>query len=126
MSNQNSNHVEKRKGNVVNSALDTGEQTLSKWMNNYIEENLPQAMNWTVEKIKDYLRDIKLKEHCKISDSTRKCIATGLEIGEDNQQRAYIMAMREYGLEDNQITDIVGKSKKHIVKFDDYFNSKNS
>ncbi len=33
------------------------------------------------------------------------------------------MAMKEFGLEDNQITDIVGKSEKYLVKFDDYVNA---
>ncbi len=71
MSNQNANQVEKRKDKFVNSALDTGVETLSKCVDNFIEKNLPQAMNWTVENINDFFIDVTSKEHHKISDIIR-------------------------------------------------------
>ena len=108
-----------RKDKVVGSLLDTGTDSVIDWGNQYISENLPKAMNWTVEKIKDGISSIANKSGTSVRSTMRKWIFEAIEIGEANKERAMLLAMKELCLSEKQIQDILAAQEKYLVTQDD-------
>lgn len=109
-----------RKDKVVDSFFDTGTDSMIDWGNQFINENLPKAMNWTVEKIKEGISSIAKSSGTSIRSSTHKWIFEAIEIGEANKERAMMLAMKELGLSEEQVQDILTAQKKYLVTKTDF------
>ena len=109
-----------RKDKVVDSLLDTGTDSVIDWGNQFIHDNLPKAMNWTVEKIKEGISSLAKSSGMSIRSSTQKWIFEAIEIGEANKERAMLLAMKEQGLSEKQIQSILTAQKKYLVTKADF------
>jgi len=109
-----------RKDKVVDSLLDTGTDSVIDWGNQFISENLPKAMNWTVEKIKEGISSIAKSSGSSIRSSTHKWIFEAIEIGEANKERAMLLAMKEQGLSEEQVQGILTAHRKYLVTKADF------
>jgi len=109
-----------RKDKVVDSFLDTGTDSVIDWGNQFISENLPKTMNWTVAKIKEGISSIAKKSETSIRSSSHKWIFEAIEIGEANKERAMLLAMKEMDLSEKQIQDILSAHNKYLVTKDDF------
>lgn len=108
-----------RKEKMVNSFLDTGTDSVTQWGNEFISTNTPKALDWTVAKVKEIFSSISKTSNTKSRDFIRSIIFQGIEIGEGNKENALIKAMKEVGLEESQIRQILKASQKYLVIKDD-------
>lgn len=115
-----SNDEKSRKDKVVDSYLDTGTDSMIDWGNQFISENLPKAMNWTVEKIKEGISSIAKSSGSSVRSSTHKWIFECIQIGEANKERAMLIAMKEAGIPAEQIQGVLRNHKKYLVTESDY------
>ncbi len=104
-----------RTDQMINSFKDTGTDSLTKWGNEFIQENTPKALNWIVVKIKETVTSSATTSNMKMRDSIRNTIFQGIEIGEANKERALIQAMREVGIDKEQITQVLLASQKYLI-----------
>lgn len=118
MSKENSS----RNDNIVNSFLDTSTDSVTKWGNEFISTNTPKALDWTVAKVKEIFSSISNTSNIKSRDFIRSIIFQGIEIGESNKEKALVNAMKEIGIEDAQIRQILKASKKYLVTKEDVVN----
>lgn len=118
MSKENSS----RNDNIVNSFLDTSTDSVTKWGNEFISTNTPKALDWTVAKVKEIFSSISNTSNMKSRDFIRSIIFQGIEIGESNKEKALVNAMKEIGIEDAQIRQILKASKKYLVTKEDVVN----
>lgn len=118
MSKENSS----RNDNIVNSFLDTSTDSVTKWGNEFISTNTPKALDWTVAKVKEIFSSISNTSNMKFRDFIRSIIFQGIEIGESNKEKALVNAMKEIGIEDAQIRQILKASKKYLVTKEDVVN----
>lgn len=118
MSKENSS----RNDNIVNSFLDTSTDSVTKWGNEFISTNTPKALDWTVTKVKEIFSSISNTSNMKSRDFIRSIIFQGIEIGESNKEKALVNAMKEIGIEDAQIRQILKASKKYLVTKEDVVN----
>lgn len=118
MSKENSS----RNDNIVNSFLDTSTDSVTKWGNEFISTNTPKALDWTVAKAKEIFSSISNTSNMKSRDFIRSIIFQGIEIGESNKEKALVNAMKEIGIEDAQIRQILKASKKYLVTKEDVVN----
>lgn len=108
-----------RKDKMVNSFLDTGTDSVTQWGNDFISTNTPKALDWTVAKVKEIFSSISKTSNIKSRDFIRNIILQGIEIGEGNKENALIKAMKEVGLEESQIRQILKASQKYLVTKED-------
>lgn len=118
MSKENSS----RNDNIVNSFLDTSTDSVTKWGNEFISTNTPKALDWTVTKVKEIFSSISNTSNMKSRDFIRSIIFQGIEIGKSNKEKALVNAMKEIGIEDAQICQILKASKKYLVTKEDVVN----
>lgn len=118
MSKENSS----RNDNIFNSFLDTSADSVTKWGNEFISTNTPKALDWTVAKVKEIFSSISNTSNVKSRDFIRSIIFQGIEIGESNKEKALVNAMKEIGIEDAQIRQILKASKKYLVTKEDVVN----
>lgn len=104
-----------RKDQVVNSFKDTGAESVTKWGNEFIQENTPKALNWIVSKIREAVTTAANGSNMKMRESVRNTIFQGVEIGEANKERAIVQAMREVGMDEQQIRQILSNSQKYLI-----------
>lgn len=108
-----------RKDKMMNSFLDTGTDSVTQWGNDFIRTNTPKALDWTVTKVKEIFSSISSTSNMKSCDFIRSIIFQGIEIGEDNKENALINAMKEFGLNESQIEQILNASQKYLVTKED-------
>ena len=108
-----------RKDKMMNSFLDTGTDSVTQWGNNFISTNTPRALDWTVVKVKEIFSSISSTSNMKSRDFIRSIIFQGIEIGEINKENALVNAMKEVGLEESQIEQILQVSQKYLVTKED-------
>lgn len=108
-----------RKEKMMNSFLDTGTDSVTQWGNKFISTNTPKALDWTVAKIKEVFSSISNTSNVKSRDFIRSIIFQGIEIGEGNKENALVSAMKEVGLEESQIHQILEASQKYLVTKED-------
>lgn len=108
-----------RKDKIVNTFYDTGTDSITKWGNDFISTNVPKAMNWTVEKIKEMVSSLADNSNVKSRGFIRNIIYRGIEIGEDNKEHAMILAMQELEIDEKQIQQILIASKQYLITIDE-------
>ena len=104
---------------MVNSLLDTGADSVTQWGNEFISTNAPRILDSTVTKIKEIFSSVSTSSNMKSREFIRSIIFQGIEIGESNMETALVQAMRETGLDESQIHQILETSKKHLVTKED-------
>ena len=104
-----------RKRKMVNSFLDSSEEAMTKWLNEFIDENLPKTMTWTTTKIKELVLSLSDKSNTNTRDRIRNIILFGIEIGENNKEEAMVLAMREVGISEEQIIQVLENTPKYMV-----------
>ena len=108
-----------RKDKIVNSFLDTGADSVTQWGNKFISTNTPKALDWTVSKVKEVFSSVANNSNVKSHDFIRSIIFQGIEIGEVNKENALVNAMKEVGLDESQIKQILKVSQKYLVTKED-------
>ena len=103
------------KDRITSSLADAGEDAIVKWGNNFISKNVPIALDWTVERIKEAISALVNGSNTKIRDSIRDTIYKSIEIGENNKERALILAMRKEGISESRIEEILKTSNQFLV-----------
>ena len=104
---------------VKESLLDAGAESATNWGINFINENLPKAMDSTVSKIKELITSFSKSNNVKMRDSIRNVIFQGIEIGEENKEHAMIMAMQREGFDAETINRILKISQQYLVTKED-------
>lgn len=101
---------------IKSELFDSGEKAFVNWADSFIAENVPEAMNWSVTKIKEFFSSLEKGNNKKMSETIRKGMIECVEIGEANKERAMIIAMKKAGVEDSKIKEILELSSKYMVK----------
>lgn len=104
-----------RTDKMVNSFLDTGTDSVTQWGNDFISTNAPKVLDWTVAKVKEIFSSFSNSSNMKSREFIRNIIFQGIEIGEGNKENALIKAMKDTGLDDDQIRQILKASKKYLI-----------
>lgn len=108
-----------RKDKIMNSFLDTGTDSVIQWGNKRIATDTPEVLDWMLAKVKETISSISNTEKTKSRDFIRSIIFQGIEIGEGNKENALVNAMKEVGLEECQIEQILQVSQKYLVTKED-------
>ena len=116
--NKNNNEKEYRKDKVINTLLDTGAESVTEWGNKFIKSNTPKALDWITERMKILCSTMREKSCNSISLNVRNAIHAGIEIGEENKERAIICAMIASGMQEDQIKQIIESSKSFLVTWE--------
>lgn len=117
--NEKINEKTNRTERVRNELADTSEKAFKEWADDFIIENVPKVMNWSVARIKEFFSSLEKGSNKKVSENIRKGMFECIEIGEVNKERAMIMAMKKAGVEDAKIKEILELSNKYLVQKDD-------
>lgn len=108
-----------RKEKMVNSFLDTWTESVTQWGNEYISTNTPRTLDRTVAQVKEIISSISGTSNVKSHDFIRGIIFQGIEIGERNKENALVSALKEVGLDESQIEQILTVSQKYLVTKED-------
>lgn len=111
--------MEKNKTNnietIKKSCIDTANVTTKEWTEKCIKTNLTSLYDWMEKAIKETISDFASKDKKKTRDFIRDTIFQGIEIGENNKERSLIMAMRDAGISEESILQIVKNSRQYLV-----------
>ena len=108
--------MKKEKQNIMESLKSKSEETVTIWGNNYIEEKLPQALDWAEAKIRETLVMFSQKENKNMREQTRYILFQGIEIGKNIKENSIVKAMEESGIDEQTIKKIIAKSDKYMIK----------
>ena len=104
-----------RKDKMANTLFDTATDSVTEWGNDFIKTNVPRILDCAADKTRIAISTLTKKNNIKNRSFIRDAIYQGIEIGEENKERALVMAMKEMGTSDAQINQILEISNKFLV-----------
>lgn len=107
--------IKNKKKQIMNSFVDTGVEEAIKWGNDYIKKNVPKSLDWIESYIKNLFSSATSHDSDSISENIRKAIFAGIEIGEENKERALVKAMIDEGINHKKINLILEKSSQYLI-----------
>ncbi len=110
-----SNENQDRKSRIKESFLDTGEECITEYGNNFIRTYMPVALDWITARIKEILSYATSKDKQTTCERIRNSVFAGIEIGEQNKEQSLVMAMKALKMDEEQIALILDTSKNYLV-----------
>lgn len=103
-----------RKDKMVNAFLDTSAESMTKWGSEFIQTNVPHSLDWVMNKFREAVRSIveKEPEQQEIVLPSMDTFLKGIECGEWRKEMAMIFGMKEAGLDQEQIRQILGHAQR--------------
>ena len=103
-----------RKEKMINDFLDTNAASMTRWGNEFIETNVPPALDWVMNKFREAIKSLVEKES-EQQDIVLPSLTTflkGIECGERRKEMAMIYGMKKFGLDEEKIRQILEHSQQ--------------
>lgn len=110
-----SNKIKNKKEQMMASFVDTGANAATEWGNDFIKKNVPKSLDWITSHIKDLFSTVISQNNNSNRENIRKTILAGIEIGEENKERALVRAMIDEGINREKISLILEKSSQYLI-----------